>query len=328
MMVTENSAPRRVFKRIGLALFLIAAISSLLQLLCFYSVGWLEGAGYISTDGSWFMWLMTFVPIYAVGIPAGLLVLRKVPTQDYSESKLGGKNFFILLSIGICVMYVGNLVGTGLSHLLSGGTARNALENFVFDSNPLKIIVVVILAPVLEELVFRKQIIDRCARYGEKTAILFSALTFGLFHMNLFQFFYAFGLGLVFAYVYIRTRRLRYPVIMHMIINFMGSVLAPWIMSKVDLSAIADLPALMTMTEDALMGIMPGLMLYSAYVLLLLGWVIIGLVFFIIKVRKFVFLPAADELTKGQRFKTVYCNPWMILFVVLCLAVCVYALFA
>lgn len=324
----KNSTTRRVFKRIGLALFLIAAISSLLQLISFYSAGWLVEVGYIRADGSWLMWLMTFVPIYAVGIPIGLLVLRKVPTQDYSESKLGGKNFFILLSIGICVMYVGNLVGTGLSHLLSGGTAQNALESFVFDSNPLKIVVIVILAPVLEELVFRKQIIDRCARYGEKTAILFSALTFGFFHMNPFQFFYAFGLGLVFAYVYIRTRRLRYSVIMHMIINFIGSVLVPWIMSKVDLCAIADPHTRMTMTENTLMEIMPGMILYGAYVLLLLGWAITGLIFFIIKVRKFVFLPTAEELPKGQRFKTVYCNPWMILFVVLCIAVCVYALFA
>lgn len=324
----KNSTARSVFIRIGLALFLIAAISSLLQLIGFCSVSWLVGAGYISTDRSWLMWLITFVPMYAVGIPIGLLVLRKVPTQDYSESKLGAKNFFILLSIGICVMYAGNLVGTGLSHLLSGGTAQNVLERFVFDSNPLKIVVMVILAPVLEELVFRKQIIDRCARYGEKTAILFSALTFGFFHMNLFQFFYAFGLGLVFAYVYIRTRRLKYPVIMHMIINFMGSVLAPWIMSKVDLSAVADSATRMTMTEDALMGIIPGLMLYGAYVLLLLGWAITGLIFFIIKVRKFVFLPAAEELPRGQRFKTVYCNPWIILFMVLCIAVCAYALFA
>ena len=51
---------------------------------------------------------------------------------------------------------------------------------------------------------------------------------FGLFHLNLFQFFYAFGLGLMFGYVYMRTSQLRYSIVMHMIINFNGSVLAPW----------------------------------------------------------------------------------------------------
>ena len=56
-------------------------------------------------------------------------------------------------------------------------------------------------------------------RYGEKTAIVFSALAFALFHMNLFQFFYAFGLGLIFGYVYTRTSRLRYSVLMHMLID-------------------------------------------------------------------------------------------------------------
>ena len=46
--------------------------------------------------------------------------------------------------------------------------------------------------------------------------------------MNVFQFFYAFGLGLMFGYVYTRTSRLRYSVAMHMLINLNGSVLAHW----------------------------------------------------------------------------------------------------
>ena len=44
--------------------------------------------------------------------------------------------------------------------------------------------------------------------------------------MNLFQFFYAFLLGLMFGYVYTRTSKLRYSTAMHMIINFNGGVLA------------------------------------------------------------------------------------------------------
>ena len=63
----------------------------------------------------------------------------------------------------------------------------------------------VIVGPIFEEWLFRKQLIDHTRKYGEKTAILLSGLAFGLFHMNLFQFFYAFLLGLMFGYVYTRT---------------------------------------------------------------------------------------------------------------------------
>lgn len=325
-MIKENFTPRKVFSRIGLALFLIAAVSSLLQVFCFFVIGMLDSAGYSITEESWLDWLLTFLPIYAVGVPLGLLVLQKLPVPEYTSNKLGGKNFFVLLLIGIFFMYVGNLIGNVLSYLLSSGTAQNAINNYIFDSSPLKIIVIVVLAPLLEEFVFRKQIIDRCGRYGEKTAILLSALTFALFHMNLYQMFYAFGLGLVFAYVYTRTHRLRYPVIMHMIINFMGSVLAPWIISQINLETLSDPAALMNMSEQAAMEILPGLLLFMFYVMLLLGLTIAGLVLFILKVRKLKFLPAAEELPKGQRFKTAYCNWWMLLFAAFCLSVCAYAL--
>ena len=117
--------------------------------------------------------------------------------------------------------------------------------------NPLySILVMVILAPVLEEYIFRKLLIDRLSKYGELTAMLFSATVFGLFHMNFFQFFYAFGLGLLFAYIYTRTRNLLYPVLLHMIINFQGSVLAPWLLSSVDLELITALESGAAATED------------------------------------------------------------------------------
>ena len=68
---------------------------------------------------------------------------------------------------------------------------------------------------ILEEFIFRKMVIDRIWQYGEKIAVVTSALIFALFHINLFQFFYALGIGLIFAYVYLRTGKLRYTIIMH-----------------------------------------------------------------------------------------------------------------
>ena len=92
------------------------------------------------------------------------------------------------------------------------------------QTNIWNVVFLVILGPIFEEWMFRKQLIDHTRKYGEKTAILLSGLAFGLFHMNLFQFFYAFLLGVMFGYIYMRTSKLRYSTAMHMIINFNGAV--------------------------------------------------------------------------------------------------------
>ena len=49
------------------------------------------------------------------------------------------------------------------------------------------------------------------------------ALLFGLYHANLSQFFYAFALGLLLAYVYFYTGSLKAPILLHMLFNFYGS---------------------------------------------------------------------------------------------------------
>ena len=215
------------FGRLGWALCAYAMVIVVLQLVAVAIGGVLFAMGVNVLENAWFLWAASFIPQYLVGVPLFLLILRKMPVVEQSQTKLGGGKFWALLLVSFPVMSLGNIIGTFLSGLLSGGTAQNGVEAMVSGGNPLILFTVVILAPLVEELVFRKQLLDRCAQYGEKTAMVFSALTFALFHMNLFQFFYAFGMGLIFAYVYLRTRRLRYPVLMHMIINFMGSVVPP-----------------------------------------------------------------------------------------------------
>ena len=291
-----------------------------LQLVAVAIGGVLFAMGVNVLENAWFLWAASFIPQYLVGVPLFLLILRKMPVVEQSQTKLGGGKFWALLLMCFPVMFIGNLVGTFLSGLLSGGTAQNGVEAMVSGGNPLILFTVVILAPLVEELVFRKQLLDRCAQYGEKTAMVFSALTFALFHMNLFQFFYAFGMGLIFAYVYLRTHRLRYPVLMHMIINFMGSVVPLWVVSNLDLDALSNLTP-QNLDQEMLAAILPGLLIYLAYVVVQLVLVIAGLVIGIVMRKSFTLHPAPEELPQEGRVKTVYANVGFILFVVVCVVV-------
>jgi len=63
----------------------------------------------------------------------------------------------------------------------------------------------------MEEFVFRRCVINHLKPYGEKAALITSAFLFALFHGSINQIFYAFGLGLVFGYLYLsgKTDRAR-----------------------------------------------------------------------------------------------------------------------
>lgn len=328
-MNEENLVPmnqaKACFNRLSWAMIANILIVLLLQVVLVTIGGVLVRMGIDVLNRPWFSWLVGVITQYLVGVPLFLLMFRRIPVVEQSQSKLGGGNFWALLLMCFPVMYVGNIIGTFLSGLLSGGTAQNVVETYVFEGGLLNLFTAVVLAPLVEEFIFRKQLLDRCSRYGEKTAMVFSALAFAMFHMNLFQFFYAFGMGLIFAYVYLRTRRLRYPVLMHMIINFMGSVVPLWVVSNLDLDALSNLNP-QNLDQEMLAAILPGLLIYLAYVVVQLVLVIAGLVIGIVMRKSFTLQPVPEELPREGRAKTVYANVGFILYAILCAVVFLFTL--
>lgn len=82
------------------------------------------------------------------------------------------------------------------------------------------ILSVVVCAPLLEEILFRGMIFESCReRFGKGWAVLISAGLFGLIHGVPVQVINAFVVGLIFGYLYLRTRSLLLVVLLHMINN-------------------------------------------------------------------------------------------------------------
>ena len=75
-----------------------------------------------------------------------------------------------------------------------------------------------------EELLFRGMLISNIRPYGEKGAILISALAFGLMHQNMIQFIYATVAGLALGYIYVKTRSLWTVIVVHFANNFVSIV--------------------------------------------------------------------------------------------------------
>ena len=122
-----------------------------------------------------------------------------------------------------------NIVGTYLNYLISlvkGSQAGNIVEQSLTSySIPQAFLLTVISAPIGEELLFRKCIFRAVGCYGEKAFLFTSASLFMLMHGNVIQYPYAFAVGLVFGWVYLRTGSIWYSIFLHAIVNFVGGIL-------------------------------------------------------------------------------------------------------
>ncbi len=92
-----------------------------------------------------------------------------------------------------------------------------------FISTLIYLIVIAFLVPFWEEIIFRGLLLNQwMARYGSWKGIVFSALFFGVLHLD--HFFGATLIGLMFACIAVETKTLKYTVLLHMIFNNIASI--------------------------------------------------------------------------------------------------------
>lgn len=93
----------------------------------------------------------------------------------------------------------------------------------------LLILVIGILAPIAEELIFRGLIFRRLKDYVKPwIAVVISSLVFGLYHGNMVQFLYASLLGVLLAIIYQRTGTLWAAIAAHMAVNLWSMFGGEW----------------------------------------------------------------------------------------------------
>lgn len=222
---------RRSFSRIGWACFAMMLVmqggAALLMLGCQLLA--MRGSRFMIAfiQSEWFQWVIIDAANYGLGLPVLLLILRPMPLPPAPpRRRVTAKQFGALALISYAVVYLTNLIGLGVNAAISalrGQQAGEPLQNMVSGTNPWIIFLFgVVIAPLVEEWVFRGILLRRLAPWGEPLAIFSSAFLFGLFHGNFGQFFYAFAVGSVFAYVALRTGGIRYTVVLHFLVNFFG----------------------------------------------------------------------------------------------------------
>jgi len=84
-------------------------------------------------------------------------------------------------------------------------------------------LLMVIAAPILEELIFRGIMLDGLLkRYSPIKAILISSFLFGLVHLNPWQFITGLFLGVFMGWIYYKTKSISFTIIIHASVNLTG----------------------------------------------------------------------------------------------------------
>lgn len=316
----ELIGAKKQFSRIGWFYMLATAVVFAVQLLALRIAGLLMPE--LLNDVNMAM-LLSMAPMYLIAFPLLiLLMVKKVPAVKIERRRMSAGQYLLSAVICLGLAYAANIVGNILTAVIGwvkGGLVENQIASLTSSLSPAAVFFFMVLcAPVMEEFIFRKLIVDRTVRYGQGVAIVVSGLMFGLFHGNLNQFIYATTIGIFLAFLYVKTGNIKITISLHMLFNFIGGFLSSLLIKMVDLEGYMEAAAggdfqdiLRHMTDN-----LAGWILYGLLGLFVIGMLIAGIVLFIIFAvkRRFVCENGEIVIPRQLRYSIAFGNAGMLVF--------------
>jgi membrane protease YdiL (CAAX protease family) len=254
---------KHISSLIGMILTTTIAVTFIVNNGLFYIVA--TWAPLISYE-PWFTLTLNSIGLYLVGFTMYSMLMKRIPNYNNEdevnelsvpiEKKYSFTELISLIFICLAALYASNFVSVAINALISylkGTDIVNPLQAIISSSNLIYIFIYVcIVAPVVEELMFRKILLNKLMPFGQKLSIVVSAFAFGLFHGNLYQILYAFVIGIILALVTINSGSIKYAIILHIVINTLGSVVFPYLLLSGN--AVAMTIAVLTVFLSILVG--------------------------------------------------------------------------
>lgn len=306
---------RHCFSILGCAVLLLLAGQLAVSLLVDKCMPLFFPAGGYPT---WLPLLIAYLVFFGIVFPLAALLLRRLPAAAPKKGSIRARHFFAFLPILYLCNYVGSQLSKWLIALLAdafGLQPGSALGTLLLTHPLVMVFILLVAAPLCEEWFFRKLLLDRACIYGEKLAIFVSALLFAFYHTSIYQFFYAFFVGLIFGYLYLRTGRLWVTALMHAIYNLVCIIL-PYVMLRFGIFG-AFMEAETVDEQIAVILANPvGAAVACVYGFICLG-LLIGGCLLLDKYRKKVFFkPAACPLPPDTEGAAAFVNVGMLLCII------------
>ncbi len=167
---------------------------------------------------------------FATGLLITLLLLRKNEKYTTIEKSvpLPLPQSIVWAVGGIFLAFVAQIIAVLIETSIGIEPGSENTEEIIqlIELFPLLIIVSSILGPIIEEIVFRKVLFGMLYnRFSFIVAALISSLLFALAHFDFTHLILYTAMGIVFSYLYVRTKRIIVPIIAHVMMNTIVVVL-------------------------------------------------------------------------------------------------------
>jgi membrane protease YdiL (CAAX protease family) len=180
----------------------------------------LNNAGYDIAESL----LSSAVYVISFIVPALLIrgILKKkdlLQPMRLTSGKFDAKAL-LLVPIAIAVIRAAATLNSKMLDIFGVSEVYSELVGLTTESYALYEIILLFISTaivpgIVEEILFRGAVMSNLAPYGKTTALLGSALLFGLMHQNYYQLLYATVAGLVLGYAYMRTGNILCPILIH-----------------------------------------------------------------------------------------------------------------
>lgn len=216
------------------------------------------------------------------------------------NSKKAFANFPAIYGAGMTI----NLITAGVMFLITGGGDINDTVNSLgiapptITSSLILFVLLVVVAPLFEEFIFRGAVMNLLKPYGGGVAIFVSAFCFGIYHGNFQQFFYAFALGILLGYVSYATNSMFCNTMLHAMFNSVSGILM--ILVSTDAVRTVSLDPLAELTDSQHLIIT----LYAIFMIAILITALIGFIAMIVKlknIKKYRIPKVWGEVSNGKK---------------------------
>lgn len=138
--------------------------------------------------------------------------------KDMQYKPIGIKDIIMSLLTGYLLIPM-TMFLSSLTMLFSRNYLNTSMQGLMEYPYIVQIILVAVIPPLVEEFVFRGMFYGTYRKCGIFKAALVSGIVFGIFHLNINQFAYAFVVGVVFAYMVEATGSIWASVCGHFAVN-------------------------------------------------------------------------------------------------------------
>ena len=213
-------------------LFLLIWYVVIVILLQFTLIALHEAAG-VNTDAlvssPWFIIVLQLISLM---LPMAIWMIIKREKLSLPTTALGGKNFILIIALSFLMQPVMMTIA-GISTMFTTNYVSEMIYRFMAYPFIFILLATAVTPAIVEELVFRGYMQQAQYQGGGsfKKIALLNGLFFGIIHLNLNQFVYAFVMGVVFAYMVHYTRSIWAGILSHFIVNASQGAIGRWAFS-------------------------------------------------------------------------------------------------